>query len=178
MPKHFPPGQCPRMFLTGVVQTGKSTVIDRALARLPFSVGGIRTKRIPAGEDRATYILEDVISGVTVKFAESDPSGMKVDTEVFETAGVQAIRRSLEEADLTLLDELGRMEREAGRFQQQVFAALEGHRRVLGVIKAEKNAFLDAVRAFQGIELLEVTRDNRDGLVDTVVEGMMGGIAP
>ena len=174
MGKRFTAGQAPKIFLTGPVRIGKSTVIDRALTRLPFTVGGIRTRRVPAVGDRSTYVLEDVMTGMTVEFARGDPDGVTVHVDVFETTGVEAVRRSMEQADLTLLDELGRMELDAKRFQRTVFTVLEGPRGVLGVVKAERNPFLDAVRSAETVEVLEVRRENRDRLVDVVVEKMSG----
>ncbi len=171
-------GPGPKIFLTGPVQAGKSTVIERVLKRVPYTVGGIRTKRIPAGPERSTYRLTDVLSGESVEFARSGPGGTDVYSSVFDTAGVRAIRRAVEGADLVLLDELGRMELRAARFQEQVFAVLRGGRRVLGVVKAEANPFLDAVRAAQGVEVLEVTLDNRDALVDVVVGKISVGGPP
>ncbi len=174
MGKRVAAGQAPKILLTGPVQIGKSTVIDRALTRLPLTVGGIRTRRVPAGGDRSTYVLEDVMTGMTVEFARGDAGGVTVDVNVFETTGVEAVRRSMEEAELTLLDELGRMELDAKRFQRTVFTVLEGPRGVLGVVKAERNPFLDAVRRAATVEVFEVRRENRDRLVDVVVERMSG----
>lgn len=163
-----------KIFLTGVVGVGKSTVIDRALEALPFSKGGIRTARLGGGSEEPKYVLTDWMTGARCEMARGRPSGLEVDGAVFETVGARAIRRAVERAELVLLDELGWMEAEAPEFQRQVFAALGSPKRVLGAIRADRNPFLDAVRKHPRVEVLEVTEGNRDALVDTVVGKLTG----
>ncbi|MCK4546860.1 MAG: DUF2478 domain-containing protein [Candidatus Eisenbacteria sp.] len=158
-----------KIFLTGPVRIGKSTVIRRVLENLPFSVGGIRTQRVDVDPGRRRFVLIDCITGAEFEFARRCPEGMDVDTEVFEKAGVEAIRRAMDGADLVLLDELGRMELGARKFQRAVFEALDSGKPVLGVIKPESNAFLDAVRSHPGVVVLQVSKENRDSLVDVVL---------
>ncbi len=59
--------------------------------------------------------------------------------------GVPAIRRALSEADIVVLDELGRFELEVPEFTDAVKDALDALL-VVGVLKDESNWFLDGVR--------------------------------
>ena len=65
------------------------------------------------------------------------------------------------ECDIILMDELGRMELDAHAFRAAVLAAINSGTPVLGVIKPEHNAFLDEVRAQNGVELFPLTIENR-----------------
>ena len=60
------------------------------------------------------------------------------------------------------MDELGRMELDAHAFRAAVLAAMHSGTPVLGVIKPEHNAFLDEVRAQDGVELFPLTIENRE----------------
>ena len=60
------------------------------------------------------------------------------------------------------MDELGRMELDAHTFRAAVLAAIHSGTPVLGVIKPEHNAFLDEVRAQNGVELFPLTIENRE----------------
>ena len=68
------------------------------------------------------------------------------------------------------MDELGGMEAGAEKFQAEVLRVLKGNLPVLGVIKPTANPFLDAIRSLTEVQLITVTRENRDALVDVLVE--------
>jgi len=159
-----------KVFLTGPVQIGKSTVIDAALRRLGRTVGGIRTVRVEGPEGGRAFVLVDCMTGERFPLARWTGGRMDVRLETFETGGVRALQRAIGGADLIVLDELGWMEIEAPKFQRHVFAALDSPTRVLGVVRSRENPFLDAVRAHPRVEVLPVTLENRDGLVEVVVQ--------
>ena len=66
------------------------------------------------------------------------------------------------------------MENEAPRFHRAVLAALDGNIPILGVVKPQKNPLLDAVRAHQRVELITVTRENRDELFPLIQQILLG----
>jgi nucleoside-triphosphatase len=164
-----------KIFLTGPVQIGKTTVINRVLSRLALRVGGMRTRRIPVDPDGSRFTLTDAMTGKVFEFARRRGPETDVDTGVFENAGAEAIRRALREADIVVLDELGRMELDAREFQRSVFESLDSPKRVLGSLKPEGNPFLDAVRAHPAVEVIQVTGENRDALVDLVLGKLQPG---
>ena len=81
----------------------------------------------------------------------------------FDALGCAALRGS-EGCGLLLMDELGPHEAEAEGFQRAVTAALDGEARVLGVLQRADSPFLAAIAAREDVAVLEVTRENRDGL--------------
>ena len=129
------------VFLTGPIQIGKSTAIKRYLSqRGAVRLGGFVTVSRP--------LEGDTIGGIP---------------ETFETTGM-AILSAPGPFDLLLMDELGRMELRSPAFCQRVLALLDGDTPILGVVKPESNALLDAVRAHPKTVLLEVTEENRSGI--------------
>lgn len=152
-------------FLTGAVQTGKSTAIRRFLcANSALFTGGFRTVSIPTAEGFDVFIVPpewtaddltpEALVGRRGARRETRPEG-------FERCGCALLQRA-GEFDLLLMDELGRMELEAHAFCAAVLDALHGDTPVLGVIKPEHNAFLDAVRAREDVELFPLTPENRN----------------
>ena len=69
-----------------------------------------------------------------------------------------------------VMDELGWMESSSYAFQKAVFAALSGPVPVLGVVRDERLPFLDAVRSHPEVELLTITRENREQMREVVRE--------
>ncbi len=159
--KHF--------FLTGEIQIGKSTVIRKTLADLNVNYGGFRTcfshDRLAA--DRGLYIsraetepLYDEAHRVA-RFCPGEQAP-QVFTECFDTLGAEYILHAANGAPLLVMDELGDMERDAGRFQAAVLAALEGKTPILGVIKLSAVGWVNQIREHPNVELLTVNADNRD----------------
>ena len=151
-------------FLTGAVQTGKSTAIRTFLcANSALRPGGFLTVSVPtdAGFDvlivppgwTADDLTPDALVGRRGGIYEKHP-------ESFDRRGCALLAPG--GCDLLLMDELGRMELEAHDFRAAVMASLDGDIPVLGVIKPEHNAFLDGIRSHGGVELFPLTLENRN----------------
>ena len=135
-------------FLTGAVQTGKSTAIRRFFcANSTLRRGGFLTVSIPTDAGFDVCIVPR--GGAYEKHPEH-----------FDGRGCALLAER--ECDVILMDELGRMELDAHAFRAVVLAAIHSGTPVLGVIKPEHNAFLDEVRAQDGVELFPLTIENRE----------------
>lgn len=66
------------------------------------------------------------------------------------------------ECDVILMDELGRMELDAHAFRAAVLAAIHSGHAGARRHQAGHNAFLDEVRAQNGVELFPLTIENRE----------------
>ncbi len=160
------------IFLTGDVQVGKSTVLQKTVARLGLSVGGFCSGFGPDRHrpDSRIYLWD--AGGpprydedhVVVRFSGRTP---EVLTDRFNTLGTEVLRQARQRgADLILMDECGRFEGQAVAFQAEIFAALDGTIPVLGVVRQGFHGWLDDLRSHPKVTLLPVTADNRDVLPD------------
>ncbi|MBO5122414.1 MAG: nucleotide kinase, partial [Oscillospiraceae bacterium] len=70
----------------------------------------------------------------------------------------------LEWAELIVMDELGPAESAAAAFQDRVLALLDGEIPVLGVLQEGESAFQRQVATHPNVELIYVTKENRDSL--------------
>jgi len=75
------------------------------------------------------------------------PGRPEVATGAFAEVGVPAVREALARAAIVVMDELGRFELAEPVFLAAVREALDSPVPVVGVLKAESNPFLDAIRA-------------------------------
>ena len=152
-------------FLTGAVQTGKSTAIRRFLcANSAISAGGFLTVSIPTDTGFDVFLVPpawtekdltpDALAGRRGGVYEKHP-------ENFDGRGC-ALLAEKGPFHILLMDELGRMALDAHAFRAAVLAALGGSTPVLGVIKPEHNAFLDGVHAHPGVEIFSLTPENRE----------------
>ena len=89
-----------------------------------------------------------------------------VDIRVINNIGIPAIREAITLCKIIVIDELGRMELFSETFQEAVWEALEKKLPLLGVIQERPHPFLNRVRKRPDVELIPVTIENRNTLVD------------
>lgn len=154
------------VFLTGAVQVGKSTVLHRTLALWSRPVYGFRTQFLHRErEDRALYLLPAATSVPTppclvAPFVEGRPQPIPAAFDTVGSALLQEARRHPE--GIILMDECGKFEREAFRFQQEIRTCLEGDIPVLGVIRQGVSGWADMIWHHPKVRILTVTEENRE----------------
>ncbi len=168
------------IFLTGEIQVGKSTIINKAVLSLGQPVGGFRTVAGNYAPDGSSDIF---IIGTGDKMDCCNDSnrvahrtgipgkGFTTFPKVFDTVGASLLRHA-GEYPLTIMDELGFMESRAFEFQKAVFECLDGDIPVLGVIKPMKIDFLDRIRAHEKVNILTVDVFNRNDVLKGLLNRM------
>ena len=165
------------LLLTGRPGVGKTTVVKRAAQALDVEAGGFFTEEIrDEGGRRAGFRLvtldgrEAVMAHVDLR-GESRPrvSRYGVDVEAIDRVGVKALREASASGGLIIVDEIGKMELYSEAFKEAVLGAVESEARVLGTVMRGSHPWVDGLRARAEVTVWEVTRENRDALVDEVV---------
>lgn len=160
------------LFLTGEKQVGKSTLI-KALSAMAETVAGFRTVRTQEflGDRFSVHMLaagkDDRPCEENLLFVCRSASPEK--DRRFDALGY-ALLADTAGAALIVMDELGPNERDAKAFQRAVLDTLDGAVPVLGVLQKAESAFLASVAAHQDVDVVEVTRKNRDELLKTLAK--------
>lgn len=161
------------IFLTGAVQCGKSTVIDRFLALTRLHPAGFRTSfgDTRDREDRSLFIFPAATGPIcdeahtAVIFEGRTPRTVP---GVFDSLGVECLEMP---GDMVIMDELGRFEREELLFRQKVLEVLSSPRPVLGVLRTGMEIpWLEEIKARRDVTIVPVTTENRDGLPKILIE--------
>lgn len=158
------------IFLTGAIQIGKSTVIDKIVSRLQVNPGGFKTYFGPDrySSDRLLYMNPAAEPRVfqpdlaVVVFTTGCPP--QALTERWDKRGVQLIRTARTNSNLIVMDECGSLEAQALLFQKEVLDTLEGNIPVLGVVKMDSRGWTDRIRNHPRVKLITITKENRDAL--------------
>lgn len=141
--------------------------MDTVLARIKVSIGGFRTGFGPGREAvcRSLYLWpawETPQWDEHHTVARFDERGAYPLTGRFDALGCAALSRA--GAQLLVMDECGRLEKDAALFQHAVLAALSGPVPILGVVREGLPEWTAAIAAHPRVELLTVTQENRDTL--------------
>ena len=164
------------IFLTGEVNIGKSTIVEKFLQTYSNTVGGFKTIRCQTENDAfyGVYILdvgdEDAMLSKENRVGDCFPDKSLISYgSIFDTIGVDFLSFETEPS-LIVMDELGILEKNAVKFQNKVHGCLNSDASVLGIIKNKNNSFLDSIRKRNDIVLLEVNEDNRNAMLEKVTE--------
>ncbi len=163
------------ILLTGNPGTGKTTAIRQIVARLGGEAGGFYTEETRAGGVRQGFRLvtldgrEGILAHVNLQ-GRPRIGKYGVDRATLEAVGVGSIRAAVARGALVVIDEIGPMELLSEAFQAAVLAALDSRSPVLGTIVKRPHPFADRIKARPDVTVLELTRQNRDDLIDRVVE--------
>ena len=171
------------IFLSGASGVGKSTVIAKVLSRMDVTAGGFCSGYGPdRGEPNRLLYLWD--AGNNPVFADDCAVACvtahrpHVMQGRFDSLGCAALRRARETgAELIVMDECGRLEREELRFRAEVLACLDAATPVLGVVGRGEGEWPGAIRNHPNVTVLEVTQDNRDDLPDQIFAMLKGSAA-
>ena len=159
------------VFLTGPVQIGKSTLLRASLDALqPQKLGGFRTV---SAQPQADGSRPDELHESANRIGIRRPGlGIVSFPAAFETAGLAALAGA-EDCDLLLMDEIGRMERRADTYSARILTLLDGGVPILGVVQKKADTPLaQAIRSHPRVRLIEVSEENRDTLLPTILEAL------
>jgi nucleoside-triphosphatase len=131
-----------------------------------ISLRGFVTEELREGRQRVGFAVE-TFDGERATLAHVTFSGPPrvgrygVDLEAFERVAVPALA-AVGEAELVLIDELGKMELASEAFRGAVSELFDRRLRVVATVHVAQHPFTDALK--RDAEVVRVTRGNRDEL--------------
>ncbi len=167
------------ILLTGRPRVGKSTLVRRVIERLRelgcAKMGGFYTLEVAQGGNRSGFDIH-TLDGRIGRLARAGLESRfrlgkyGIDMEQFESVAVPALEEAIRLGSLVVIDEIGFMELKSRRFRERVEEALSSPAPVLAAIMRNRFDFPDAIKAREDALLITVTAENRDRLVDEIVE--------
>ncbi|MCL5045259.1 MAG: NTPase [Actinobacteria bacterium] len=165
------------VLLTGAAGAGKTTIIKRAVRRLGDRAGGFFVEEVREAGRRKGFrlITLDNRQGVLADLGsegEHRVGEYGLELATLDEIGVGALRAALGAGKVIIVDEIGPMEVQSELFVETVKECLDSKYPVLGTIGRQTHPFLDAVRTRTDTLVIEVTKENRDALLDRIFAGM------
>jgi nucleoside-triphosphatase len=170
--------------ITGLPGAGKTQALIKVIEMLEeegLKVGGMITEPIIEDNHRTGFVVIDwktkkksVLAHVDIvsKFMVGK---FGVDLSVLENVGVNALTEACEEADVIVIDEVGKMEVESDKFVAAVKSALDVEKPMLLTLhKKSRNPLLQDIRRRDDVRILEVTPINRNLLPYKIMKLMKG----
>jgi nucleoside-triphosphatase len=160
-----------RLFLTGNPGVGKTTLIRAIVQRLEgIRCAGFYTEDTRQRGQRTGFrvVTLDGQKGILATVGGKKPTVGKysIHVETFEKLVLSQLDPITTPADLYVIDEIGKMELLSGQFRTRIVELLAQPTNLLATITKKANEFTDQLKRRSDIEIIEVTRKNRDELAE------------
>jgi nucleoside-triphosphatase len=168
--------------LSGEPGSGKTTIIKEVLSKVNKSAGGFYTEEIRSQGARQGFKII-TLDGKSAVLAHTSVrsthrvSKYGVDTDSIDKVAVPALKQAIQSKDIIVIDEIGKMELFSSSFKDAVIEALESGKKVLGTIMLASHPWADKIKARQDVEIIKVTRLNRNEVVNQVL-AWIGALSP
>ncbi len=155
----------PVQLLTGRPGSGKTSLIKQALAETKLKAGGFYTEEIRQQGIREGFRLvtlngqETILSHTGIR-SPHRVGKYGVDIDSFDRTGVAELHRAIEQCELVVIDEIGKMELFSTSFREAVNRIINSGQRVLGSIMLAPHPWADAIKCMPQVNLLTVSRAN------------------
>lgn len=167
--------------ITGRPGVGKTTVLKRILEHLEVETGGFYTQELRENRKRVGFELV-TLSGEREVMAHVDIGGSPkvgkygVDLRVIEDLGVREVRRALEQCQLVVIDEVGKMELFSQEFEGVVVSALDSPKAVLATVGLGTTHFTKKVKRRADVEIYEIDPQNRERIWRTILSRIVSSL--
>jgi nucleoside-triphosphatase len=158
-----------RLFLTGNPGVGKTTLIRAIALRLEgIMCAGFYTEDTRQSGQRTGFKIFtlDGQQGTFASLGRQKPTVGKYSIHVkeFEKLVLMQLDPVTNPADLYVIDEIGKMELLSRQFRIRIIELLAQPTNLLATITKKGDGFIDQIKRRSDVELIEVTRKNRDEL--------------
>ncbi|SRR6266498_3578013 len=164
--------------ITGERRTGKTTATRSIVEAIgPTRCGGFYTEEVREDGHRVGFRIV-TIDGETRNIADvrlDSPTRVEiygVDVPSFESVAVKAVSNAIQYKEIVVIDEIGPMQLFSDEFKRVVNLALEDSRIFLGTVVLRPHPWTDALKARQGIHLVELATENRERVVRQLTEAL------
>ena len=178
------------LLLTGPPGVGKTTLCKHIANKLrddyPEQIKGFYTEEVRSKDRsmksfRVGFDVVAVENETKVPLARVLPEGAQargpkvskytVDVNSFEQKALPLIGHSAPEVALIVIDEIGKMELFSHRFKTQVMKLFESASVfLLCTVPLYSIPFVNSLKSRTDVEVLEVTKENRDSLADSLLD--------
>jgi nucleoside-triphosphatase len=165
-----------KILLTGLPGCGKTTAIMKIVAGLDCSsVAGFYTEEILEDNARRGFRWKRldgagrILAHVDIK-SRFHVGKYGVDVAGFEKSVVPVLDAEQSEAELFVIDEIGKMECLSRKFIAAVRGLFGSDKTVLATVAKKGAGLISEVKNYPGTELFNLTSENRDKTIDEIIQ--------
>ena len=163
------------ILITGYPGVGKTTLINNITKQLSCKIEGFYTHEMKEDGRRTGFYITDFEGNQMVMASENSKSPYRVNKyrvniEAFEKIGIPAMERALQNADLIVIDEIGRMEMFSPKFCDMLRGVFDSEKPLLASIKKIDCELTNELKKRKDVVIFEITKRNRNEILDEVIQ--------
>ncbi len=165
-----------KILLTGLPGCGKTTAVMKILENLNCKkAAGFYTQEIRESDKRKGFRWKR-LDGATGTLAHIDIKGpfrvgkYGVDVAGFEKAVVPILVLEQTDAELYILDEIGKMECLSGKFVTATRRLFDSEKLVLATVAQKGGGFISEIKKYPNTQLFKLTSGNRDKTINEILQ--------
>ena len=167
-----------RIILTGPPQSGKTTVIQKVVARFPGRARGFYTREVREHGRRLGFEIVTLEGEVSWLSHVDFPGPLRVGKYGVDLTGLHRLGlRAMEPVfgvDLIIVDEVGKMECLSPRFVAAMERLWSAPVALLVTVAEKGGGYMARIKSKPGAHLITVTPANRDGLPERILAMLAG----
>lgn len=170
------PSKSAKILLTGTPGCGKTTAVIRILEKLKDTeAAGFYTQEIRESKVRKGFKwkrldgTEGILAHVDIKGAPK-VGKYGVDIADFEKSVVPILDVKQSNAELFVIDEIGKMECLSENFVTAVRRLFASDKLVLATIAQKGAGFISEVKNYSNVELFNLSREGRNNVIDKILQ--------
>jgi len=162
------------LFVTGQPGVGKTTLLLHVVDNLKtkgYKVGGMTSSEVREQGTRIGFEIVNLQTGQKGWLAHirqrvgPQVGKYRVNLDDLKNIGADSILNAIENADITVVDEIGPMELFSQAFKDAIQRAVDSGKPLLGTIHFRaQDPLMNAIRKRDDVEIIEVTVENRGSI--------------
>jgi nucleoside-triphosphatase len=162
------------IILTGAPGIGKTTLAEKIARTLGDRAAGFVTREIRQGGGRTGFAIESLDGERRILASKEPKAGPRVGRYAvnvgnLEAVAIGALKRALDGQRVIVIDEIGKMELISPGLRAMILEALDSRLPAVATMGVSRNAFMEAVRARDDVEVIRITAENRDALKNRIL---------
>lgn len=169
------------LLLTAKPRTGKSTTIKKIVNKIgKENCIGLYSEEIIEDGERIGFQVVTLSGRIEVFAHVNIISDVRIgrygiDVTIMEEVFLAELNLACSNEDdrLIVIDEIGLMQISSLKIREQLLQLAECDKPIVGTIFSDPNPWMDEYKLHKNIRLVQLTEDNRDGLVDEIVDNII-----
>jgi nucleoside-triphosphatase len=165
-----------KILLTGLPGCGKTTAIMKIISELNCtSTAGFYTEEIRENKTRRGFRWK-CLDGTGGILAHVDIKGRYrvgkygVDVAGFEKSVVTVLDAEQSDAELFVIDEIGKMECLSEKFVAATRVLFSSDKSILATVARKGSGLISEVKSYPGVELFNLTHENRNKTIGEIIQ--------
>ena len=169
------------ILITGKIQCGKSTLINKILNKLTIPYSGYKTLPYYKDGKKSGYYIKSINlknemkEKISINISNELSTKCEVFVNGFDITGVDILKSSMEDKNskIILLDEIGTLEKCSSKFMQEIDNCLNSEKMVIGVLKKKSDEFLNRISKRKDTFIVDIensTNEERQIMKKQIIE--------